>query len=169
MSDFTIRPYQVSDLDRCRELWTELTQYHRDIYDDPAIGGATPGEYFDQHLARVGPTRLWVAELDGQVVGLTGLIVDGSEAELEPLIIATPHRHTGIGRALTDHAIQKARKLDVRYLSVRPVARNSDAICFFFNGGFHTLGHVELFMDLQPPPVDPWKPGPTLFGHTFKY
>jgi hypothetical protein len=52
---------------------------------------------------------------------------------------------------------------------VRPVARNSDAITFFFNRGFHTLGHIELFMDLKPPGADPWKPGPTLFGRTFKY
>jgi len=169
MSDLTIRPYQPSDLARCRELWRELTQHHRDIYDDPSIGGATPGRYFDQHLTRVGPERLWVAELDGQVVGLTGLIVDGQEAELEPLIVAAPHRGAGIGRALTDHALQEVRQLDVRYFSVRPVARNADAISFFFKQGFHTLGHVELFMDLKPPGADPWQPGPRLFGHTFKY
>jgi GNAT superfamily N-acetyltransferase len=169
MSDLTIRPYQPSDLARCRELWTELTQHHRDIYGDPSIGGATPGRYFDAHLARVGPGRLWVAELDGQIVGLTGLIVDGQEAELEPLIVAAPHRHTGIGRALTDRALQEARQLDVRYFSVRPVARNTDAISFFFKQGFHTLGHVELFMDLKSPEAAPWQPGPRLFGHTLKY
>jgi GNAT superfamily N-acetyltransferase len=169
VTDLTIRPYHASDLDRCRELWTELTQYHRDIYADPSIGGATPGQYFDKHLARAGAERLWVAELSGQVVGLTGLVVDGQEAELEPLVVAAPYRGTGIGRALTDHAIQEARKLNVLYLSVRPVARNSDAISFFFNGGFRTLGHIELFMDLNPPTADPWKPGPTLFGHRFKY
>ena len=78
-----IRPYTSPDLDQCRKLWFELTQHHRNIYNDSSIGGDDPGLHFDEHLGRVGPENLWVAECDGEVVGLVGLIVEDQEAEVE--------------------------------------------------------------------------------------
>jgi ribosomal protein S18 acetylase RimI-like enzyme len=169
MSDATIRQYHTSDLDRCRALWIELTQRHRDIYNDPSIGGNTPGLYFDKHLARVGPERLWVAEHEGEVVGLFGLIVDEREAEVEPIVVATTHRDKGIGRALLNRMVEEARELGVRYLSVKPVARNIEAISFYYDFGFRTLGEIEMFMDLGAPAPGAWKPGPELFEHSFRY
>jgi N-acetylglutamate synthase-like GNAT family acetyltransferase len=169
MCDFTIRPYASSDLEPCRALWAELTQHHRDIYGDPTIGGETPGLHFDPHLARVGPERIWVAEQDGRIVGLTGLIVEGQEGELEPLVVALASRRQGIGRALASHVIQEASKLKVRTLSVRPVARNADAITFFYDAGFGVLGHIELFMDLGEGTAGTWRSGPELLGRAFKY
>ena len=65
----------------------ELTQWHRDIYASPEIGGSDPGRQFDEHLERVGPENIWVAELDGAVVGLVGLIPDDVQPELEPLVV----------------------------------------------------------------------------------
>jgi hypothetical protein len=59
--------------------------------------------------------------------------------------------------------------LGVRYLNVKPVARNTSAIAFFFRHGFCTLGHLEMFMDLTGKDVRPWEPGPELFGHRFDY
>ena len=169
MNDFTIRPYTPSDLAQCRVLWAELTQHHRDIYGDPSIGGATPGLYFDTHLARVGPERIWVAEQDGRIIGLTGLIVEGQEAEVEPLVVASASRRQGIGRALVKHVQEEAKRLQVRTLSVRPVARNADAISFFHASGFGVLGHIELFMDLEDRTASPWKSGLALLGRLFQY
>ena len=77
MGDVTVRQYDPSDLEPCRELWVELTQHHRHIYEDPSIGGGSPGSHFDKHLARVGPDQLWLAERYDRVVGLVGLIVEG--------------------------------------------------------------------------------------------
>jgi N-acetylglutamate synthase-like GNAT family acetyltransferase len=164
-----IRPYSAADLEPCRALWEELTQHHREIYDDPTIGGDTPGLYFDQHLARVGPERLWVSEFAGEVVGLTGLIVEGKQAEVEPLVVASRLRSSGIGQALVDRAVEEARKLGVRYLSVKPVARNIEAISFYYNAGFQTLGEIEMFIDLKAGISEQWKPGPELFGLPFQY
>ena len=169
MSDAAIRQYGPSDLDRCRALWVELTQYHRVLYDDPSIGGDAPGLYFDRHLARVGPDRIWVAERDGQVAGFAGLIVDGQEAEVEPIAVASAHRGQGIGRALLQHVIEESVKLGVRYLSVKPVARNLEAISFYYEAGFRTLGQVEMFMELRPSAPGTWKSGLELFGYSFEY
>jgi len=169
MREGTVRPYQPSDRQGCRALWTELAQHHREIYGDPSIGGDDPGLYFDEHLVRVGPERLWVAEHAGQVVGLVGLIVDGQEAEVEPIVVAAACRSEGIGQALVERVVNEARELGIRYLGVKPVARNLEAIAFYYDCGFRTLGEIEMFMDLRIPPSSIWKPGPELFGHSFKY
>ncbi len=168
MSDFTIRPYRASDLERCRALWVELTQRHRNIYDDPNIGGDAPGLYFDKHLAQVGPERVWVAECD-EVVGLVSLIVEGKEAKVEPIVVAATHRGQGIGQALIERMVKEAKELEMSYLNVKPVARNVEAIAFYHAAGLNILGNIEMFMDLRSPASTGWKSGVELFGRTFEY
>jgi len=165
----TIRPYVPADLEPCRALWTDLTQRHRDIYEDPSIGGEAPGLYFDRHLARVGADHIWVAEGEEKLLGLVGLIVEDQEAEVEPIVVAPGYRDRGIGRALLDHVVREAEKLGVRFLNVRPVARNAEAIAFFHNAGFRLLGHVELCMELRPSPHGARKSGIELFSRSFEY
>jgi N-acetylglutamate synthase-like GNAT family acetyltransferase len=168
MVNIKIRQYTDSDLEQCQTLWKELTQHHRDIYSDPSIGGDDPGHYFDEHLARVGPERLWVADDSGRVIGLIGLIVEDEEAEVEPLVVTPKNRNKGIGHALLFHVIEEAKKLGVRYLNVRPVARNVKAVTFFYESGFSILGHINLFMDLKEE-KNKWVSGPELFGCSFQY
>ena len=167
MTGMTIRQYRPSDFERCRALWVELTECHREIYGDPSIGGDNPGLYFDKHLERVGAPRIWVAECAGEILGLTGLVLDDQEGEIEPVIVKSGHRGKGIGQALVNRVIEEARKLGVRYLSVKPVARNGEAISFFYASGFQILGHIEMFMDLSQ--QGKWKAGPELAGCTFEY
>jgi ribosomal protein S18 acetylase RimI-like enzyme len=165
----TVRNYEPSDLDRCRALWVENVQRHRDIYEDPTIGGDAPGLEFDRHLSRVSAGRVWVAVRDDEVVGLVSLIVEDEQAEVEPVVVSSNQRGRGIGRELVDHAIAQARALDVFCLHVKPVARNREAIAFFHGAGFRTMGHVQLFMWLGPSTPGQWKPGPELFGKAFDY
>lgn len=169
MDDLTIRAYDPADLEACRALWAELTEHHRAIYNDPAVGGESPGLYFDGHLAQVGPGRVWVAEQAGELVGLVSLIVEDQEAEVEPLVVAAAQRDRGIGRLLLNHVVVQARELGVRHLKVRPVARNLEALRFYHQAGFRTLGHIEMFIDLAPKAPDAWKPGPSLFDLDFKF
>ncbi len=164
---FCIRSYQPGDLEPCRALWAALVAHHRQLYADPTIGGEAPGLHFDGHLARVGPGHLWVATGPGStVVGLVGLLVEGDEAEVEPIVVAEEWRGRGAGRALLERAVAEARALGVRYLNVRPVARNLEAIGFFHAAGFRLLGRIELFTDLGDPPGG-WQPGPELGGRRF--
>lgn len=144
-----IRSYDPGDLQACRDLWVELTVHHRRIYQQDSIGGDDPGAQFDEHLAAVGPDRIWLAVEEGLVLGATGLIIDGKAGEVEPLIVRETARGRGIGTALIEHAIQQARELGVTLLSVRPVARNTEAVRFFRDSGFEVLGHIEAFMDLS--------------------
>lgn len=162
----TIRKYQPRDLPSCRTLWTELTQHHRDIYQSPNIGGPDPGKHFDEHLAKVGPDNLWVATHNDTVIALTGLMGEGDQAEVEPAIVSEHHRRKGIGGALMETVIAEARNRGVKYLSVRPVARNAEALRFFTQQGFTNVGHIELFIDLTN---REWKQGLKIFDLDLKY
>jgi ribosomal protein S18 acetylase RimI-like enzyme len=146
-----------------------MTQRHRDIYGDPSIGGEDPGLEFDRHLAQVGPDLVWVAEADDGIVGFVSLIHEGEEAEIEPIIVKSGVRSAGIGRQLLEHAVEQARELGVLCLSVKPVARNEEAVGFFHDAGFRTLGHIQLFMWLGDSFPGQWKKGPELFGKPFEY
>ncbi|MEE8498365.1 MAG: GNAT family N-acetyltransferase [Acidimicrobiia bacterium] len=162
----TIRPYDPGDLQACRDLWVELTVHHRRIYGTDTIGGDDPGAQFDEHLTAVGPERIWVAERDGTVVGLVGLIVDGTSGEVEPVVVAEDERGRGIGRGLLKRVTAEAGALGIRLLSVRPVGRNTAALRFFRDSGFDVLGHIEAFMDLEGDRE--WVDGETIAGRNFK-
>jgi N-acetylglutamate synthase-like GNAT family acetyltransferase len=161
-----IRGYDPGDLEACRDLWVELTVWHRRLYDDPSIGGEDPGRSFDAHLEKVGAGNLWVAEAGGRVVGLAGLIPREGEGELEPLVVAEGLRGVGIGQRLAAAVIEAARARGFRYLSVKPVARNAAAIQYFHSLGFNTLGQIELFMDLGS--GGKWRAGEWVAGVEFR-
>jgi len=148
MTETTLRKYQPQDLERCRALWAELTEWHRRIYEDPKIGRSNTGEHFDRHLVKVGENNLRVALKDGNVIGLTGLMWEGDEAEAEPAVVSESHRRRGVGKRLMETVITEAENRGVKILSVRPVARNVEAIRFFTDQGFVNVGHIELFIDL---------------------
>jgi GNAT superfamily N-acetyltransferase len=161
-----IRNYREDDREQCRSLWRDLTEWHREIYQDQTIGGEHPEDHFDKHLAKVGSERLWVAADDSRVVGLVGLIVEGNEAEIEPLIVSKTYRSKGIGKQLIGTMVSEARKIGVRFLCVKPVARNMKTIRFMYKQGFKNLGEIELFMCFSD---YTWKGGPEIFGCRFDF
>jgi N-acetylglutamate synthase-like GNAT family acetyltransferase len=107
------------------------------------IGGENPGLAFDEHLAKVGADNLWVAEDDGRIVGLAGLI-PGDQPELEPIVVASDRRGDGIGRLLAAKVVETARARGARTVQVRPVGRDVEAIRFFHRLGFDIVAHVQL-------------------------
>ena len=163
---FVIRNYQDGDKEQCRSLWRELTEWHREIYQDQTIGGEHPEDYFDKHLAKVGSDRLWVAVDGSRVVGLVGLIVEENEAEIEPLIVSKTYRGKGAGKQLIGTVVSEARKIGVRFLNIKPVARNMKTIRFLYKQGFKNLGCMELFMCFSD---YTWKAGPEIFGCKFNF
>lgn len=162
----SLREYKDEDLEACQRLWVELTQWHRVIYEDNTIGGDDPGSYFDRHLAKAGKSNVYVAEENGRVVGLTSLILDGVEAEIEPVIVTKSRRGRGIGKRLINEMVAKAKRKGAVYVNVKPVARNIRAIKFFHRQGFNIVGHIHLFIDLEG---KQWKKGLDIHGKNFRY
>jgi len=83
------------------------------------------------------------------------------EAEIEPLIVSKAYRGKGIGKRLIERVVSEARKMGVRYLSIKPVARNVNTIRWLHKQGFKNLGHIELFISFSE---YAWKPGPEIMG-----
>ena len=113
-----IRKYNSSDFAACRNLWVELTQKHRDIYEDQTIGGDNPEKIFDTYIEKENLYGPWIGLFDGQIIGFTGLLVEGEEADIEPVIISKIYRDQGYGKELVSHAINEAKKLNIRFLNV---------------------------------------------------
>ncbi len=94
---------------------------------------------------------------------------EGEEAEIEPIVVTSEVRSGGVGHRLVEHAVEQAKGLGVLCLSVKPVARNEEAIAFFYAAGFRTLGHIQLFRWLGESFPGQWRNGPELFGKSFEY
>ena len=144
-SGVSVRAYRTDDYDACRGLWVQLTEHHREVYDAPEIGGDDPGAGFDKHLAEHGPDELIVAESDGTIVGLAGLILQDSDAEVEPVIVDRSQRGSGVGHLLISALRERALAIGAAVFQVKVVARNASALAFYKSAGFKTVGMVELF------------------------
>lgn len=166
----TIRGYEPADLEQCRDLWRDLTQRHRDIYEDQTIGGDDPGLYFDEvYLKDPKFHSLFVADEDGVLLGMCGLFDDGYEAELEPICVRPAHRDKRVGAALAQHVIEVAKGLGRGWINVRPVWRNIEAIAFFAREGFDHLNHVTLSMRLDDGPSGASRREIDVHGVRFSY
>lgn len=175
--NITIRDCQISDYDICRFLWVELTQHHRDIYEDLSIGGDDPGRGFDRYLENPQLRGTWVAEAEYKVVDLAGLLTHshteedkaGIQGEVEPVVLSSPYRDKGIGSRLVEHVVEQARGKGVRFLSIRPAARNERAISLYVRLGFSALGAVELLQDLSSSYDRKWNPGIKILDNELRY
>lgn len=166
--DLEIRPYETGDYDACRALWVELTERHRTIYNAPSIGGDDPGAGWDELLANPAFHGAWVGVVDDAPAALMGLLLDGREGELEPLIVTERLRGRGIGRQMVEHLAEEAKRRGLTYLNVKAVARNAAAMQAYHRYGFQTLGMIEMFIDLQDEPGE-WVDGIEIHGLRFTY
>lgn len=167
--DVSVREYAPGDYHACRDLWAELTDHHRRLYGDPSIGGDDPGSGFDEYLEIPQRVKSWVAVIDGDVVGLTGLFDHGASGEVEPVVVTNARRGQGVGRTLIERVAAEASRRGYEYLAIRPVARNVTAIQSFYEAGFQTLGgHIDLTMDLRGR-RHRWTEGVKLHGLDFHY
>jgi GNAT superfamily N-acetyltransferase len=163
-----IRDYVSADLEECRTLYSQLVEHHREIYADPTIGGDDPGARFDDYLALAARVATWVAIDNTEIVGLTGLLWEGDEATIEPVIVDRNNRARGVGRRLIETAVEDARRRGANYVNIKPVARNASAIQAFHQLGFRTLGHLQLFISLDPNESG-WLAGLEIHGRRFDY
>lgn len=166
MSLVRVREYRSEDLDACRRLYAQLVEHHREIYDDPTIGGDDPGSGFDEYLAIPERVVTWVATDGDAVIGMTGLLWEGGESTIEPVVVDRGCRRSGVGRRLIETAVEESRRRGATDVNIKPVARNASAIQAFHELGFRTLGHVQLFMSLDRDDSY-WRAGPEVHGRSF--
>jgi GNAT superfamily N-acetyltransferase len=163
-----IRPYRPTDHRAGRQLWVELVEEERELYDDASIGGSDPGAGFEEYLTRLDLSGVWVAEDDDGVVGLVGLVLNGRAGEVEPVVVTRARRGQGVGKALLGYVAEEARKRGLAYLTITPSSRNEAAIRCFHAAGYDVLSAVELSLDLARASRK-WQDGPMLQGLKYRY
>ncbi|NIP58091.1 MAG: ribosomal protein S18-alanine N-acetyltransferase [Gemmatimonadetes bacterium] len=133
--DLRIRPMEHGDVARVAELESE------------AFTNPWKPRTFRRLLERPGP-ELWVAELPGAgVVGYFVLWVAHEEGELANLAVAPEHRRRGIGSALLDRVLERARDGGVRSLFLEVRVSNDEAVRLYEGRGFEVIAEREAYYD----------------------
>ena len=167
-----IREYRESDHATCVAFYKELAQRHAEVYADPSIADKDFIQIFDEYLGRSDRRYTWVAEIDGRVIALAGLLDRVGEqgvCEIEPLVVSADFRDKGIGSKLVAYVKEQARAKGYRFFTVRPELRNEEAFKLYVKLGFNLVGSVELFQDLAPELGRTWKSGVEILGQKLKY
>lgn len=149
LRDVAIRSYRPSDHSACRRLWAELTEHHRSLYGDPNYGGRDPGAGFEEYLTQLNLSGMWVADHEEEgPVGFVGLMLEGREGQVEPVVVTESMRGRGIGRALLAKVADEARRRGLSRLTVSPSARDASALHMLHAAGFGTIATVTLSLNV---------------------
>lgn len=131
----------------------ELFEGYLGFYAQHASAGAAAA-YLERRLAR-GDSRIWVAEVDGVLVGFTQVYDEYSSLrlrhrfELNDLYVDPAARGTGAGRALVTAVIDAAvaEGVDGVVLETRP--SNSVARALYESLGFTVAGESGEFLTYE--------------------
>lgn len=99
--------------------------------------------------------RIFVARLDGRIVGMVNLLITISTAEggfvliLEDLIVAQPYRRHGIGSRLMKHALAFAKEKKFLRLTLLTDEEHDRAMAFYERHGFRRSRMVPLRYNLS--------------------
>jgi len=102
--------------------------------------------------SRSGERPTWVAELDGETVGMVSLelvdpdpeVADGKgTAAVTSLSVLASAGRRGIGRALTEFAEEQARARGVRVLTLNTRPTNAAALALYQGLGYRTWKQEE--------------------------
>jgi GNAT superfamily N-acetyltransferase len=145
----TIRGYRPADHNSCRRLWAELTEHRDRLFGVAAPGETDAGAGFEEYLTQLNLSGMWVADHDEHgVCGFIGLMLDGRTGAIEPVVVTSPMRGHGIGRALRAKVADESRRRGLRRLTVSPPVRDLAALRALHTAGFGTLATVTLSFDL---------------------
>lgn len=127
-SNLKIRPLRAADEPQWRDLFESYMRFYNTAPDDQAIESAFHGMLSaDQAL------RCWVADINGNAVGLVHVILHPNtwslmpDAYLEDLFTHPDYRRHGVGRALLQEVINTGHEEGWRKLYWNTAADNETA------------------------------------------
>lgn len=103
MSDasFTIRSFRGSDAAACQQLYREGLIGGQIAQNDTGLDI----DDIESAYMKVPGNHMWVAEVDGRVIGMIGVIHSDGTAEIRRLRVREDHRRRGVGSALLEKAL----------------------------------------------------------------
>jgi GNAT superfamily N-acetyltransferase len=166
-----IRPYRPSDHNACRRLWGELARHQASLFgagsDVDAQQGHDASAGFEEYLTQLNLSGMWVAEhVELGVAGFVGMMLDGRNGEVEPVVVTQALRGRGIGRALVAKVAEEARRRGLARLTISPSIRDAAALHSLHAAGFDRLDTVKLSYDLSGQRADS---GQTLDLHRLRF
>ncbi len=90
--------------------------------------------------------EVYVAVVEGEMVGFYALAGRGRRIELEHLWVTPEHIGTGVGRALFDHAVRRAAALGAEVLGIEA---DPNAEGFYRRMGARRVGEISYPIDNQ--------------------
>jgi ribosomal protein S18 acetylase RimI-like enzyme len=127
MSEVSIRPMRPDELDAVADLWWHSLDFSTLwLRPEQKHTVAESLHFFRTVVAK--RCDLWVAELEGRLVGLMAMYED----EIDQLYVATDEQGRGVGSALLDHA-KALRPAGLRLVTLQ---RNQRASRFYEHHGF---------------------------------
>ncbi len=84
-----------------------------------------------------------VALVDGEPAGICKLAVRGDRGWIAGNGVTTPHRGTGVGKALMRGVLEEAARLGLREVSLEVLVQNQPAIRLYEKLGFRTVRDLE--------------------------
>ncbi|MFO0691733.1 MAG: GNAT family N-acetyltransferase [Myxococcota bacterium] len=144
-----IRPYDPArDVEAATACIVELQEFERAL--EPALppGPEMAGAYLAVLVARCAKHagRLFVAEVDGRVVGFAAVLgrvepeapdqEQAAHAYVSDLVVLPAHRSRGLGRRLLEQAEALARTVGTTRLEIGVLAKNPDAARLYRDFGF---------------------------------
>ncbi|BCJ27541.1 GNAT family N-acetyltransferase [Actinocatenispora sera] len=148
MPDLVVRRYEESDADAVLALAPRLTEGVPPWRDPAAVERAVRGWVAD---AIAGTEPVWVAALDGRVVGFVHAgehrhFTGERDGYVGELVVAADAARAGVGRALMDAAHRWAADRGLRRLTLETGAANATARAFY-----RSLGYAEEDVRLSRP------------------
>ena len=84
-----------------------------------------------------------VAEIEGDVVAYCNLRAWPAGGWIDQIVVDEKHRSRGIGRALLDHVIEKAKEKGYWKISLIVSESDTGAIAFYEKYGFDAVGRMK--------------------------
>jgi GNAT superfamily N-acetyltransferase len=140
----SVRPFRASDQAAARALIEAGLGEHFGIVDH----NANP-DLVDIAASYATPNAFFVAELDGTLIGTTGLIVGADKGRLVRVAVAGTHRRAGIATTLMDYVATFAHRLGLLELIAHTQPEWPDAMSFYRSLGFTPYGHDEVDVYLR--------------------
>lgn len=116
-------------------LWEQVFGYDAP-HNEPSLA-------LDRKLA-VKDDLLFIALVDGTVVGTIMAGYDGHRGWLYSLAVLPTHRHAGLGSALVEHAEHALRALGCLKLNLQVTQTNAAVVAFYETLGYSTEPRISM-------------------------
>lgn len=145
--NITIRKAIAADIPLLKPLGIELQENERSVYPERAVATDIVDQYNDILLRDVksGEWHVFVAEIDGKIVGYVSGTANDPEDDLEntttgfyvgDLVVLGEYRSLGIGAKLMNAIIDYAKQSGFGSIELNVLAANERAQKFYKDQGF---------------------------------